>query len=111
MPKVFNRIRRMREKSLSEHGDCGDFRVDLDVQSHLRIRQEQFSVHGEYAEEYNRIWRMRQEYFATSENTPIDIKLRLSRRISAQNKKKILIHNHIMNMIEWAKNRVTLLSL
>ncbi len=27
------------------------------------------------------------------ENTPIDIKLRLSRRISAKNQKKILIHN------------------
>ncbi len=39
----------MREKSLSVHGDSGDFRVDLDVKSRLRLRQKYFNVHGEYA--------------------------------------------------------------
>ncbi len=39
----------MCEKSLSVHGDCGDFRVDLDGQSRLRIRQKYFSVNEEYA--------------------------------------------------------------
>jgi hypothetical protein len=49
MPKTFNRIRSMRKKSLSVHGDYGDFRMVLDVQSRLRIRQKYFSVNGEYA--------------------------------------------------------------
>jgi hypothetical protein len=53
----------MREKSLSVHGDYDDFRVVLDVQSRLRIRQKYLSVNGEYAER-RLIWRMRQEYFA-----------------------------------------------
>ncbi len=39
----------MCEKSLSAHEDCGDFRVDLDGQSRLRIRQKYFSVNEEYA--------------------------------------------------------------
>ncbi len=39
--------------------------------------------------EYKRIWRIRQEYFARTymENTPIDKKLSLSRRIFDQNQK------------------------
>jgi hypothetical protein len=43
--------------TLSVHGDNGDFRVVLYIQSRLRIRQK-------YCKEYKRIWRIRQEYFA-----------------------------------------------
>jgi hypothetical protein len=39
MVKVFNRIQRVREKSLGVHGDCGDFQAVLDVLSRIRIRQ------------------------------------------------------------------------
>ncbi len=46
---TFGHIRKICEKSLSVHGDCGDFRVDLDGQSRLRIRQKYFSVNEEYA--------------------------------------------------------------
>jgi hypothetical protein len=76
----------MREKSLSVHGDCGDFRGVLDVQSRHRIRQKYFSVHGEYD---IRIWRLRQEYFAVYGKYTNRHKVKsLSRRIFAQNLKK-----------------------
>jgi hypothetical protein len=39
----------MREKSLNVHGDYGDFKVVLDVQSRLRIRRKYFSENAEYA--------------------------------------------------------------
>jgi len=54
-PKVFNRIWRLREKSLSVHGDYDDFRVVLDVQSCLPSRQ-------------NREWRIRLKTRTTRKN-------------------------------------------
>jgi hypothetical protein len=48
-PKVFNRMWRMFEKSLSEHGDYGSLRIVLYIQNRLRIRQKYLSVHGEHA--------------------------------------------------------------
>ncbi len=43
-PKVFNGFRRMRQKSLSVHGDYDDFTVVLFIQRHLRIQKKNFSV-------------------------------------------------------------------
>jgi hypothetical protein len=48
-PKVFNRIWRMQQKSLSVHRDFGDLRGVLFMRSHLRIRQKHFCVHGDCA--------------------------------------------------------------
>ncbi len=58
-----------------------DFRRVLFTRNCLRIRQKYFSVHGEY----KRIWRIRLEHRM---NTPIDIKLSLSRRILDKNQTK-----------------------
>ncbi len=53
--------------------------------------------------EYKRIWRIRQEYFAYTENTPIDIKGSLSRRIFDQIAKKLWSKITLQSMIEWTK--------
>jgi hypothetical protein len=39
----------LRQKSLSAHGDYGDFTVVLFKQSRLQVRQKHFSVHREKA--------------------------------------------------------------
>ncbi len=57
-PKVFNHIRRMRQKSLGVHSHYGDFRVILLLQNRFKICQKYFCVHREL------IRRIRQEYFA-----------------------------------------------
>jgi hypothetical protein len=47
--KVFNRIWRMQQKSLSVHRDYGDLRVVLFMRSRLRIRQKHYCVYGDCA--------------------------------------------------------------
>ncbi len=77
-------------KSLSIQGEHGHYAEVLyvRVQSRLQIRQKNFSMHN------NCTWRIRlknkslrricQEYLSYMENTPIDIKSSLSRRIFGQ---------------------------
>ncbi len=50
--------------TLSVHGDNGDFRVVLYIQSRLRTSQNILACMENTLKEYKRIWRKRQEYFA-----------------------------------------------
>ncbi len=100
------RIPSIRKKGLFEVGEYAK-----SILSYLENAQRSLSVHGDYTDfrwfycnvvvasrkntlkEYKRMRRrIRQEYFPYIENTPIDIKLTLSRRIFDQNQKKIPNH-------------------
>ncbi len=67
-----------------------DFRVVLFIGSPLRIRNKYFSLHGEYAEAYKRtvLGECAKNILSYVDNTPMDINLRLSRRIFDQNQRK-----------------------
>jgi hypothetical protein len=59
---------RMRKKSVSVHRDYGNFIMVLYIQSRLRIRQKFLACMENTLKEYERIWRIRQEYFAVLGN-------------------------------------------
>ncbi len=74
---------RISQKYLSVHRDYGDSRVVLnEVVSKYAINNLECTENTLK----KRIRRMRQEYLAYTENTPTDIKLRLSRQIFAATK-------------------------
>jgi hypothetical protein len=61
--------------------------------------------------EDKRIWRMRQEYFAVYGEYANRHKIKLISTNFRPKPTKFLIQNHLTDMIEWAKNHLTLLSL
>ncbi len=78
----------MRQKSSSilVHRDFGDFRGVLLIK--IQYAEIILACMENKLKEYRRIWRIRREYFALPymDNTPLDIKLSLSRRIFEEKK-------------------------
>jgi hypothetical protein len=52
----FMRIRRIREKYLSVHGEYGEFRVVCGTLNRLRIRGKNLCVHGEDAKSHKTVY-------------------------------------------------------
>jgi hypothetical protein len=51
----FMRIRRIRGKNLSVHGEYGEFRVVCGTENRLRIRGKNLCVHGEDAKSHKTV--------------------------------------------------------
>jgi hypothetical protein len=89
--------------TLSVHGENGDFRVVLYIQIRLQIRQKCFSVHGVNTLQEYAFGEYAKSILPYMENTPIDIKLSLSRRIFDQNQNNFRSSIPVLYMFEYAK--------